>query len=91
MNFNLIKSRMFKPFAKHRFRCSHEGELVTLEFGDVPITMHYNDVFRIAQMMWVHAKTAKRKCGDDSIHITALGLASDKEAEYREKQMRREF
>jgi hypothetical protein len=49
-----------------------DGELVTIRFGNVPVTMHYEAALKIAQFIRVRAKEAKRKAGDVSRHWSAI-------------------
>ena len=69
--------------SQQKFVCSHEGELITLKFGNVPITMHYNDALRISQMIFVHAKQAKRETGDHSVTRRGFGILNDVETNYK--------
>lgn len=69
----------FIPHLKHKFVCNHESELVTMTFGNVPITMHYNDALKICQVITVHAKAAKRESGDMSRTYSGYGLLTDVE------------
>lgn len=50
------------------------GELVTIHFGNVPVTMHYEAALRISQFIRVRAKEAKRRAGDLSRHWSAVGV-----------------
>ena len=74
---------MAKILGNHKFVCSHESELVTLQFGNVPTTMHYNDALRISQIIFVHAKQAKRETGDNSVTLRGFGILNDVETNYK--------
>ena len=76
----IASSNHFKPFAKHKFQVTHEGELVTLEFGNVPITMHYKDALNICALIHHQAKVCKSANGDTSRNYHVLGTLTDAEA-----------
>lgn len=53
------------------------GELVTIHFGNTPVSMHYEDALRISQFIRLRAKEAKRRAGDESRHWSAVALLED--------------
>ncbi|GAG27046.1 unnamed protein product [marine sediment metagenome] len=79
----IVKSNLFKPFKKHTFTCEHEGEIVTCNFGGQNVTMHYADIFKITQMMNVHAKLAKTETGDKSTTYNVMGVLRDAEDNHK--------
>lgn len=48
------------------------GELVTIHFGNVPVTMHYEAALKISQFIRIRAKEAKRRAGDVSRHWSVV-------------------
>lgn len=52
---------------------SDEGEYVKFQVGNSVLTFHYTDALKISQMIRVHAKAAKQRCGDVSRHWSVVG------------------
>lgn len=50
------------------------GELVTVHFGNVPVSMHYEDAIKISNFIRVRAKQAKKASGDVSRHWSVIGV-----------------
>lgn len=74
---------LFKPFQRHTFKCSHEGEIVSIDFGGQKVNLHYNDLFRLIQMMYTHAKLAKRETGDHSRTFNCFAVLGTAEENYK--------
>lgn len=66
----LVRPSLLKP---ELVRVVHEGELVTIHFGNVPVTMHYEDAIKISNFIRFEAKEAKSFCGDVSRHWSVIG------------------
>jgi len=49
-----------------------ENELVAIKIGNTTLRVHYEDAFRISQMIRVRAKEAKRFAGDTSRHWSLI-------------------
>lgn len=49
-----------------------ENELVAIKIGNTTLRVHYEDAFRISQMIRVRAKEAKRFVGDNSRHWSLI-------------------
>jgi hypothetical protein len=52
---------------------SDHGQYVEFKIGNSVLTFHYEDALKVSQMLRVHAKHAKRLCGDVSRHWSAIG------------------
>jgi len=68
-----------------------EGELVTIELGNVPITVDYHTALQMAQFLRIAGRKAKSNAGDNSFTVKAFGLLSDAEADEKAAQKRRSF
>ena len=78
MAASLLKtSNTLKPQQKHFLKVGYEGEFVTMEFGNVPITVHYQDALQIAALIMHKAKQCKSACGDISKHLIVHGELHD--------------
>ena len=63
-----------------------DGKLVTMQFGNVPITVDYNTALELAQFLRIAGRKAKANAGDRSIMPRAKGLLTDAEADELERQ-----
>jgi hypothetical protein len=54
-----------------------EGELAGFTIGNSTLRMGYEDALRFAQLLRVHAKKAKKRCGDVSRHWSVVGTLED--------------
>lgn len=69
---------------KHQnFRVHHEHELVFVNFKGVEIKMDYPTALKLAQMIYGHAKQAKKFAGDYSKRVDAIGVLTDAEQHER--------
>ena len=66
-----------------------DGETVTMEFGNVPITVDYHTALELAKFLRIAGRQAKANAGDHSRVITAFGFLSDAETDERNAQKRR--
>jgi len=73
------------------YRVYPDGELVTMEFGNVPITVDYNTALDLARYLRIAGRKAKAAAGDNSFTIKAFGLLTDAEADEKEAQKRQVF
>lgn len=60
-----------------RIEVSFQNELVVIMIGNTELKLHYEDAFKISQWIRVRAKQAKRFCGDQSRHWSALAVLDD--------------
>lgn len=67
----IVRPSLLKP---ELVNVVQDGELVTIHFGNVPVTMHYEDAIRISTFIRIRAKEAKRLCGDVSRHWSVIGV-----------------
>ncbi len=51
-----------------------EGDLVTLQIGNVAIKMPYEAALQLSQWLRVRGKEAKRNAGDQSRHWSAIAV-----------------
>ncbi len=72
---------------KTQYKVWAEGSTVTVQFGNVPITMDYKTALELAQFLRVTGRQAKANAGDRSVTIRTLGLLTD--AEEDEKRLQR--
>lgn len=74
----LVRQTLLKPELV-RVEYPPGSELVTIHFGNVPVTMHYEDALKISQFIRVRAKQAKRAAGDVSRHWSVIGTLENLE------------
>jgi hypothetical protein len=59
---------------KQRIAVDHERELVGVTLGNQRLQMHYDDAFRLSNLIRMHAKQAKKYAGDGRKHHSAFGV-----------------
>jgi hypothetical protein len=64
---------------KQRIAVDHERELVGVTLGNQRLQMHYDDAFRLANLIRMHAKQAKKYAGDGRRHHSTFGVLLDAE------------
>ena len=68
------------------YRVYADGGMVTMEFGNVPITVDYNTALQLAQFLRIAGRKAKANAGDTSRNIRSFGLLTDAESDEQEAQ-----
>lgn len=81
---------MANVLQKTNYRVWAEGALVTVQFGNVPITMDYNTALDLAQFLRVIGRQAKANAGDKSFSVRTLGLLTDAEGDEKRRQALRD-
>jgi hypothetical protein len=54
-----------------------DGADAGFTIGNSTLRMHYEEALRFSQKLRLHAKRAKRRCGDVSRHWSALGILDE--------------
>lgn len=60
--------------SKMQVQVGAEGDLVTLQIGNVSMKMSYEAALQLSQWLRVRAKQAKRAAGDQSRHWSAIAV-----------------
>ena len=72
-----------KLSGRYNWSVSVESERITLVLGDFSFTAHYVDALKISQWMREAGKIAKLWAGDTSKSMSAVGMLTDAEENYR--------